>query len=636
MGFNNHVAIDDINETVNSVCDDIIGVLNHHAGPWSFDAVLMSKDAISNDSYLYTKDGKHIVSSLKYNDGFKELLRSQICEVGNIIEKYNGDGTTTAMLMACHLVKALSSVKGRFRNFRHLIKCINERTEVLVDAMQKSDFYITSDIFNGELKNPKQAFGWMQAYSSSHGDGDLAAAIFDALEYADDSATTISYREAYEDMDTRYMCKDNPLHSFICSYSTVNFFNDADNTMYANDVYIIGCMETLFIDGTLFKQKFFDYVEELYKKSGVKDIIMVTRFDDGLNDIIRADKQLQNEFGTRLIPISYSSMREFVKFTDPNRKLHAELIDTNLMFARANREPNNEIPDFNEWVNKAVIEASVEIVGEEFHLLKLGEKHYEEAREYAKREDVQKHLDELRAKGKHIENLNVFAYGNDSVLAKFVHETEEFAKRLNRYSSSDLVLFQKWLFDEVDKAKTLKSKTLYYHVDKDGARSFKDVLDDAVEAALASLRDGAFIAPIVAGKLKTVQLLDTHSFYGELATAVDNALAESFNSAMNAIYDVRDSESFDEEFTSQVDGSFPYMAYDGELIWDNVHTQPLFEYIKAHTVDGVFTPESHIDADSERYLIMQPQKSISDLFDVINNTVMRLVSTSDMVIVGGR
>lgn len=173
-GITNVVEGKVIRRDLLKVTDKIFNILKDHYGPFSGFAAVDTRDALSETTF--TKDGIGIVRALEFASPQEEWVRKTIAYIGTKMEAEVGDGTTSAMMFACAMLKAM------IRRFA-LIKPISFGTlsgifndVISAVAEQIDDYKITPE----ELKeNPKlrDLVVWHQVYTSSHGNKEIADAI---------------------------------------------------------------------------------------------------------------------------------------------------------------------------------------------------------------------------------------------------------------------------------------------------------------------------------------------------------------------------------------------------------------------------------------------------------------------------
>lgn len=175
-GISNVIEQKVINTDLRRVSDNIFNVLKHHYGPYSGFAA--KDDGQPLNETIFTKDGIGIIRAIQYASPQEEWVRKTIAYIGARMESSVGDGTTSAMMFTCamlkHMSEHLDELKpisyNRFRNsFKQFIELV--RTEI-------KNHYTLSPYRDDEKKaldrNIVYRIVYNQVYTSSHGDAELA------------------------------------------------------------------------------------------------------------------------------------------------------------------------------------------------------------------------------------------------------------------------------------------------------------------------------------------------------------------------------------------------------------------------------------------------------------------------------
>lgn len=187
-GMSNVIEEKVINTDLRRVTNDIFKILKHHYGPYSGFAA--KDDGQPLNETVFTKDGIGIVRAIQYASPQEEWVRKTIAYIGSRMEASVGDGTTSAMMFTCAMLKHMSEhideIKpisyNRFRNafnqFIHLVQHRIKRDYTL------SPFISLGPVKEGETDKDRQLdksrvyqIVRNQVYTSSHGDGKLADAL---------------------------------------------------------------------------------------------------------------------------------------------------------------------------------------------------------------------------------------------------------------------------------------------------------------------------------------------------------------------------------------------------------------------------------------------------------------------------
>jgi hypothetical protein len=104
VAFDNVIYADNLKEELMSAFDELEIILSSHAGPFCDNAVIGSKWRQMNDIDEFTKDGIKILLHLVVsNDAVARFVARMTRFIGISVDKRCYDGTTTAMLLFCHL-----------------------------------------------------------------------------------------------------------------------------------------------------------------------------------------------------------------------------------------------------------------------------------------------------------------------------------------------------------------------------------------------------------------------------------------------------------------------------------------------------------------------------------------------------
>lgn len=172
----NIVENEEFNKTIVTTLVDLLSVLADHCGPYKGTAILM--DPINPLAEpVFTKDGINIVDSIRYKDPVRDFVRRQLAYMGKRIDRGAGDGTTSTMFLMANTIEFLLSHKQELSKYTtfDISDAWNELVS-LVESQYK--FYID---YAKNMKDKKliRYVAESQAYTSSHGDTELAKCIGD-------------------------------------------------------------------------------------------------------------------------------------------------------------------------------------------------------------------------------------------------------------------------------------------------------------------------------------------------------------------------------------------------------------------------------------------------------------------------
>lgn len=180
-GISNVIESKVINTDLQRVAGNLFDILLHHYGPYSGFAAVDDNQPLNETTF--TKDGIGIIRSVEYASPQEEWVRKTIAYIGSRMENTVGDGTTSAMMFTCAMLKhasehideirPMSYTKFR-RVFDELVKRIERRIK------QAYTYSAFKDPEKKEVdKDAVYAIVANQVYTSSHGDYALAKALAD-------------------------------------------------------------------------------------------------------------------------------------------------------------------------------------------------------------------------------------------------------------------------------------------------------------------------------------------------------------------------------------------------------------------------------------------------------------------------
>lgn len=176
-GITNIIEADVIREDLLKVIDKIFNTLKKHYGPLSEFAALGSRDPLTNTKF--TKDGINIVRAIEFASPQEDWIRKTVAFVGERVEASIGDGTTSAMMFTCAMMK-------------HMMQTIDQIKPISYTKLRNSFNTVVDlieDLFNGLTYGPNEVgedtpdservhnIVYNQVYTASHGDIELAEAM---------------------------------------------------------------------------------------------------------------------------------------------------------------------------------------------------------------------------------------------------------------------------------------------------------------------------------------------------------------------------------------------------------------------------------------------------------------------------
>ena len=105
-GVTNVLESETIHTDLANVYDKIYNTLKAHFGPYSKFAVLIDPSDVLADP-VFTTDGINIVRAIEFASPMEEEVKKMVAYIGTRMETAVGDGTTSAMMFTCAVLKKL-------------------------------------------------------------------------------------------------------------------------------------------------------------------------------------------------------------------------------------------------------------------------------------------------------------------------------------------------------------------------------------------------------------------------------------------------------------------------------------------------------------------------------------------------
>lgn len=181
-GISNVIEQKIINTDLRRVTDDLFKILMHHYGPYSGFAALDDSQPLNETNF--TKDGIGIVRAIEYASPQEEWVRKTIAYIGSKMESSVGDGTTSAMMFTCAMLKHMSEHINELKPLSY--NKFREEFNDFVTWVKKGlyDKFVYSAIRKHEDKDEEyvdeaaiRRIVHDQVYTSAHGDEELAYAL---------------------------------------------------------------------------------------------------------------------------------------------------------------------------------------------------------------------------------------------------------------------------------------------------------------------------------------------------------------------------------------------------------------------------------------------------------------------------
>ncbi len=198
--LSNALKLNTFREALHVVLTDIYDTLKQHYGPFSNFALIGNLDNPVEEP-RFTKDGVGIVEMLQYENRTYEYLRQLIMYIGKRIEQRVGDGTTSAMMFVTHvlleMIREPYMANTDYRTIEEVFKSIVKQYEELSKELS----YQVIDPDNNVDLVKRIAF--MQAYTSSHGDIDMAKCVEEVFsKMPSDTWAYMTFQREYVETNT--------------------------------------------------------------------------------------------------------------------------------------------------------------------------------------------------------------------------------------------------------------------------------------------------------------------------------------------------------------------------------------------------------------------------------------------------
>lgn len=183
----------DIDQIMLKTFDYIAKTLEDHCGPYGGFAII-NDPLRPTEEPIFTKDGINIVRNLQFASPMQEFVKKHLAYVGSRIESAAGDGTTSAMMIAAvaqrELLKRLNKAKNTY-SYKNLVTAFDALV-VKLQEYYKENVSTLDEICELNTKVTRKDvikyIAWNQAYTSSHGDREVADAIVKIFTTTPESA----------------------------------------------------------------------------------------------------------------------------------------------------------------------------------------------------------------------------------------------------------------------------------------------------------------------------------------------------------------------------------------------------------------------------------------------------------------
>jgi chaperonin GroEL (HSP60 family) len=208
-GITNIVPNKAINTDLRRVTDYIFKTLSHHYGPYSGFAAKDDGQILKESTF--TKDGIGIVRAINFVSPQEEWVRKTIAYIGSRMESSVGDGTTSAMMFTCAMLKHMAEHIKELKpcNYGVLRDAWEQYIKLVKDIISdKYTFSAFVDDGKGNLvPDPDKVYKivYKQVYTSSHGDVGLSKVLGDMYRHIpQEQWERMTYERSRYETDTNY------------------------------------------------------------------------------------------------------------------------------------------------------------------------------------------------------------------------------------------------------------------------------------------------------------------------------------------------------------------------------------------------------------------------------------------------
>lgn len=181
-GVSNVIEQKVINTDLRRVTDNLFNVLLHHYGPYSGFAAVDDGQPLNETNF--TKDGIGIVRAIEYASPQEEWVRKTIAYIGAKMESSVGDGTTSAMMFTCAMLRHMSEHIDELKplSYHKFRSQFDDFVKIVTQQIKKRYTSTAFDLIDGKEvinRTKLKHIVYNQTYTSSHGDHELATALAD-------------------------------------------------------------------------------------------------------------------------------------------------------------------------------------------------------------------------------------------------------------------------------------------------------------------------------------------------------------------------------------------------------------------------------------------------------------------------
>lgn len=183
-GVTNVIEQNVINTDLKRVADNLFQVLKHHYGPYSGFAAIDNGQPL--DETQFTKDGIGIIRAIQFVAPQEEWVRKTIAYIGTRMESSVGDGTTSAMMFTCAMLRHMSEHLHEIKpiSYHQFTSYWDEfRAIVKAKLSKKYTFRPTTGDYHDIDPEKVYKIVYNQVYTSSHGDTELSKVLAEMYKF---------------------------------------------------------------------------------------------------------------------------------------------------------------------------------------------------------------------------------------------------------------------------------------------------------------------------------------------------------------------------------------------------------------------------------------------------------------------
>jgi len=184
----NVVKHDDLKNVIIPTLDLFIEQLTRICGPYARNALIIKADenlgtamGSEMDMRMFLRDGRHIIRNTEFVSPIQQYLKTMVLYIGSRVDAICKDGTTTAMLLTCNLIKELCNKSDDLQLYtlKQIEDTFKTIFDVIVENTKKQSISIESimDQFKCTENDAAATLAFLQAYTASGCDKEISISI---------------------------------------------------------------------------------------------------------------------------------------------------------------------------------------------------------------------------------------------------------------------------------------------------------------------------------------------------------------------------------------------------------------------------------------------------------------------------